>query len=620
LNHRRIYLVRSLTLSLLGIACLLFQSASAVPARANQYQTSLNSFDPNPPTAAVKLVFIHHSTGGNWLADPSQNALGGGLGSALMQNNYYVSATNYGWGPDSIGDATDIPNWPDWFGGSNSPTYLDALYHENGQNFGGFGSWPRLASDPGGENEIILFKSCFPNSALEGNPNDPPSADGWLTVGHAKYVYNQILQYFGAHPEKLFVIITAPPLTDPTYAANARAFNQWLVNNWLQENNYALQNVAVFDLYNVLTGPNAHHRYINNQIEHVFSAGMNTEYYPSGDDHPSQTGNLKATNEFIPLLNIYYHRWKNSLNTPPVISGCTIFPANNIWNTPVDSLPLAARSTDWVNSIGRSTGFHMDFGSGVWDGGPIGIPYNIAVAGTPKYAFTFYYPGESDPGPYPIPNNYQREWGSDHHILVMDSSTCKLYEIYDASVSGSNWSGGSGAIWSLASNALRPAGWTSADAAGLPILPGLVRYDEIASGAINHAIRFTASNTNGYIWPARHLTSDNPSAPQIPPMGARFRLKASFNISTYPAEMQVILQAMKTYGIILADNGSDWYISGAPDERWDNDMLHLLDALTGNDFEAVDTSVLMVDPNSGEAHLNTTPFKIYLPLVLSGGG
>jgi hypothetical protein len=307
------------------------------------------------------------------------------------------------------------------------------------------------------------------------------------------------------------------------------------------------------------------------------------------------------------------------LPNPPIIAGCTIFPANNIWNTRVDNLPVDAHSDEWINSIGRDSGFHMDFGSGNWDGGPIGIPFNVADASTPKYTFNFDYSGESDPGPYPIPGNYQREWGSDHHILVVDSSTCTLYEIYAARVdSGGNWFGGSGALWNLNSNDLRPAGWTSADAAGLPILPGLVRYEEIVSGVINHAIRFTASNTNGYIWPARHLTSDDPDAPQIPPMGARFRLKASFDISTFPTKMQVILQAMKTYGIILADNGSDWYVSGAPDASWDNDMLHLLDALTGNDFEAVDTSVLMVDRNSGE--INPFPFKLFLPLVVSTGG
>ena len=240
----------------------------------------------------------------------------------------------------------------------------------------------------------------------------------------------------------------------------------------------------------------------------------------------------------------------------------------------------------------------MDFGSGTWDGGPIGIPYNIVGSTVPKVSVSFYYPGESDPGPYPIPGSPLIEYGSDHHILIVEQGSCILYELFDASYSGGQWHAGSGAIWNLNSNALRPDTWTSADAAGLPILPGLVRYDEVLSGEINHAIRFTAANTNGYIWPARHLTSNNPSAPQIPPMGARFRLKASYNISGYPAAMQVILQAMKTYGIILADNGSNWYVSGSPDERWNNDMLHLLDNLTGNDFEAVDMSDLMIDSNS----------------------
>ncbi|MEO8356950.1 MAG: S-layer homology domain-containing protein [Chloroflexota bacterium] len=276
-----------------------------------------------------------------------------------------------------------------------------------------------------------------------------------------------------------------------------------------------------------------------------------------------------------------------------------MFPSNNIWNTRIDNLPVHARSDQWVSTIGRNTGFHMDFGSGTWDGGPIGIPYNIVGSTVPRVPVSFYYPDESDPGPYPIPDNPLIEHGSDHHILIVDPGTCTLYELYDASYSGGTWHAGSGAIWNLNSNALRPDTWTSADAAGLPILPGLIRYDEIVSGEINHAIRFTAENTNGYIWPARHLTSNNPNTPQIPPMGARFRLKASYNISSYPVAMQIVLQAMKTYGIILADNGSNWYVSGAPDERWNNDMLHLLDDLTGNDFEAVDITELMIDNDSG---------------------
>ena len=297
-----------------------------------------------------------------------------------------------------------------------------------------------------------------------------------------------------------------------------------------------------------------------------------------------------------------------TIDPGPMIGNCPLYPANNIWNTPVNTLPVHILSDSWVNSIGRNTGFHMDFGSGTWGGGPIGIPYNLVNGSqVTKYNVSFYYPDESDPGPYPLPASPLIEYGSDHHILTVDQETCNLYEIYDASFSGGGWSGGSGAIWDLNSNALRPDGWTSADAAGLPMLPGLVRYDEIAAGVISHALRFTASSTNSYIWPARHLTSGSPGVlTTTPPMGAHFRLKASYDISTFPPELQIILQAMKTYGIILADNGSNWYVSGAPDERWNNDMLHQLDVLTGNDFEVVDTSVLMVDPNSGEAKLPTS--------------
>lgn len=286
-------------------------------------------------------------------------------------------------------------------------------------------------------------------------------------------------------------------------------------------------------------------------------------------------------------------------NDGPAIANCPVFPANNIWNARVDSLPVHPQSEMWIDKIGRDEGFHMDFGSGTWDGGPIGIPYNV-VSGSSvnKYTLDFYYPDESDAGPYPLPPDPLIEYGSDQHILTVDTDSCKLYEIYDASFDNGQWSGGSGAIWDLNANALRPDAWTSADAAGLPILPGLARYDEVAAGAIRHALRFTAEETAGYIWPARHLTSDPQEG--VPPMGVRFRLKADYDISRFPPVLQVILQAMKTYGIMLADNGSNWYISGAPDERWDNEMLHQLDVLTGDDFEAVDTSGLMVDPNSGE--------------------
>lgn len=284
----------------------------------------------------------------------------------------------------------------------------------------------------------------------------------------------------------------------------------------------------------------------------------------------------------------------------PAIANCPIFPADNYWNTPIDSLPTHPQSDAWIDSIGRDESLHMDFGSGEYEGGLLGIPYDVVSGSTvTNYSPEFYYADESDTDPYPIPDNPSIEAGSDHHIIVVDTDTCKLYEIFDASFDNGNWNGGGGAIFDLNSNALRPDTWTSADAAGLPILPGLVRYDEVEAGEIKHALRFTVEETAGYLWPGRHLTADPDD--NIPPFGARFRLTADYDISGFPPEMQVLLQAFKTYGIVLADNGSDWYVSGAPDERWDNDMLHLLDVLTGDDFEAVDTSVLMVDVDSGEA-------------------
>ncbi|MBI5963833.1 MAG: S-layer homology domain-containing protein [Chloroflexi bacterium] len=283
-----------------------------------------------------------------------------------------------------------------------------------------------------------------------------------------------------------------------------------------------------------------------------------------------------------------------SRSNAPTIGNCPIFPQNNYWNMPVDNLPLHSLSSAWITTIGPTTGFHMDFGSGTWDGGPIGIPFNIVSgAQTTKYTVDFYYPGESDPGPYPIPQNPKIEYGSDHHILTVDTDDCKLYEIYDAQQVNGQWSAGSGAIWDLNSNALRPDGWTSADAAGLPILAGLARYDEVAAGKIDHALRFTTNCTaDYYIWPARHVAQHGSCTTTRVPFGARFRLKASYDITNFSPHAQIILQAMKTYGIVLADNGSPWYVSGEPNESWDNDVLHELDVVTGNNFEAVDTSQL----------------------------
>ncbi len=295
----------------------------------------------------------------------------------------------------------------------------------------------------------------------------------------------------------------------------------------------------------------------------------------------------------------------------PIIGNCSVLPADNIWNTPVDQFAVFTSSATWVNTIGAAKTLHADFGSGLYNGAPIGIPY-VTVAGNTqtKYTASFTYADESDPGPYAIPLNAPIEGGSqstgDRHALAIDTDNCVLYELYAAYPQTASWIAGSGAIFNLQSNALRPSGWTSTDAAGLPVFPGLLRYDEVVTGEIGHAIRFTVPQTlRGFVWPARHFASSLTGA-QYPPMGARFRLRAGFDITGYSPVNQIILQALKRYGMILADNGSAWYISGAPDSRWDNDDLHKLGAITGLDFEAVDVSSLMIDPDSGQARQSTT--------------
>jgi hypothetical protein len=294
----------------------------------------------------------------------------------------------------------------------------------------------------------------------------------------------------------------------------------------------------------------------------------------------------------------------------PTIGSCPVLPPDNIWNTPVDQFPVSASSAAWVATIGATRTAHPDFGSGLYDGAPMGIPY-ITVPGTQvKYPATFDYADESDKGPYAIPLNAPIEGGStstgDRHALSIETTNCILYELYSAYPQAASWIAGSGAIFNLLSNALRPSGWTSTDAAGLPVFPGLVRYDEVAAGEIRHAIRFTVPQTQrAFVWPARHYASSLTGA-QYPPMGARFRLRAGFDISSFSATNQVILRALKKYGMMLADNGSAWYLSGAPDDRWSNDDLHNLGLLKGSDFEAVDVSSLMVDPNSGQARQSTT--------------
>jgi len=287
-------------------------------------------------------------------------------------------------------------------------------------------------------------------------------------------------------------------------------------------------------------------------------------------------------------------------SAPPKVGGCPAFPATSAWNERVDTLPVAADSARLIASIGLDRSVHADFGSGLWDGGRIGIPY-VVVHGrsTPKSRVAFDYADESDKGPYPIPANVPIEGqprprnDGDRHALIVDRDSCRLYELYALHRVGGRWAAGSGAIFDLRSNRLRPPGWTSADAAGLPILPGLARFEgDAATGVIRHALRFTAERTRrAYVYPARHFASDS-SDPALPPMGLRVRLKASVDISSLPRQARIVAQAMKTYGMILADNGSSWYVSGAPSPRWSNDALHALGRLTGADFEVVDTSSL----------------------------
>jgi hypothetical protein len=248
-----------------------------------------------------------------------------------------------------------------------------------------------------------------------------------------------------------------------------------------------------------------------------------------------------------------------------------------------------------ISSIGLGTGLHMDFGSFAG----YGIPYQVVSSSTPRSPVAFDYADESDQVGYPIPANPLVEGAGadgDRHLLMVDRDACRLYELFDARRLGNNWRAGSGATWDLRSNALRPAGWTSADAAGLPILPGLVRYEEVAGGAIRHALRFTAPTTRAtYIYPARHFASDSSSS-SLPPMGLRIRLKSTYDTSHFSVHARVIAEALKQYGMILADNGSPWYISGMSDPRFDDDVMHELDVVTGHDLEVVDTTALVNGP------------------------
>jgi hypothetical protein len=281
---------------------------------------------------------------------------------------------------------------------------------------------------------------------------------------------------------------------------------------------------------------------------------------------------------------------------------CTAFPADNVWHAPVNLLPVNSRSAEWVKAIGRGDSLHPDFGPSYGaQPVPYGIPITYVGAGHPKVKVHVRYGSQSDHVRYPLGPDTKIEFGSDRHAIVVDGATCRLYETWDTKKKNGRWTAGSAATWSLNSNRLRPATWTSADAAGLPILPGLLRWDEVKRGQVDHAIRFTAPATSThFIWPARHEAGSRTSL-AFPPMGARFRLKAGFPIAKFRPDVQVVLRAMKTYGLILADNGSSWYFQGARSTHWPAGFIAQLKQIPARAFQAVDESSLRVAANSGRA-------------------
>ena len=277
--------------------------------------------------------------------------------------------------------------------------------------------------------------------------------------------------------------------------------------------------------------------------------------------------------------------------TKSAVENIQIFPADNAWNKDISASPVDPYNTQIIAGI-SAPAIKADFGSGLWQGAPIGIPYIVVCGSQPKVAINYTdYGDESDPGPFPIPLSAPIEGNGvgDAHVIAVDIENKMLYELFYSRVNGNHWDASSGAVFNLSSNQLRPDTWTSADAAGLPIFPGLVRYDEIVKGEIDHPIRFTLTSNNvkpAYISPARHKVNSTGGQYSLP-FGARIRLKAGFDISSYSPTNQIILRAMKKYGLILADIGSNLYITGAPDERWNNDDLKKLGQVHGSDFEVV---------------------------------
>src|SRR5579871_5386684 len=292
------------------------------------------------------------------------------------------------------------------------------------------------------------------------------------------------------------------------------------------------------------------------------------------------------------------HKSANASPRGGSLNGKRVFPADNPWNQDISQQPVDPNSEALIASIGSDRSLHPDFGT-TYNGVPSGIPYVLVPGTQPKVPIEYEYPGESDPGPFPIPPSAPIEGGpksdGDRHVLVIDKDNWVLFELWRAFPKGGGWKAGSGAIFDLKSNKERPAGWTSADAAGLPLFPGLVRYDEVVQqGEITHALRFTIQRSrHAYVPPARHYASRS-TDPNLPPMGMRVRLRTDYDISGFPSEAQVILKALKKYGMIVADNGGNWFLSGAPDPRWNDDDIDTLKKVKGKDFEVVQMGKMVI--------------------------
>jgi hypothetical protein len=441
------------------------------------------------------------------------------------------------------------------------------------------------ASDPNGVSKVRFWAGA----AYLGYDTTSPYAKTWSTVPLANGRYTLKVQAFDSFNNSTIRSIsvtvvnpdTAPPTVAITSPGNGANVSGNVTINASASDNKGLQKVRFW----------AGASYLGFDASAPYAVNWNAGAVANGSyvlkaqavDWANNTANATV------MVNVV------SCGTgcaPPAIGGCQVFPSDNPWNQDISQLPVHANSANYIASFnaGANDYLHADFGGD----GAYGIPYLVVPQNEPMIPVDFVaYGDESDPGPYPIPLNAPIEGGSDRHTLAVQQGTCKLYEMFVANPQAGHWEADSGAIWDLNTGALRPAGWTSADAAGLPILPGLARYDEAQSGAITHALRVTVGQTQrGYILPATHWASSSTN-PNLPPMGLRLRLKANYDISGYTGHARVILEALKKYGLIVADNGTSWYITGAMDPRWDDDDLNQLKSVPGTAFEAVNTGPIV---------------------------